>query len=82
MLPTISQDDAVLAMKLDQSNVHNITTGDIIVYFHEGEKICHRVYEVYPGEGFHTKGDARSAPDTYMVKYEDIYAIALCIFPL
>lgn len=79
MLPTISQDNPVLAIKIDKEYISHIAEGDIIVFFRGDEKICHRVHSVLP-EGLQTKGDANTATDSRLVRANDLYALVLCVF--
>lgn len=79
MFPTIRPGDTVLSVSTDLYGVENITSGNIIVFYSNGDKVCHRVTDVRP-DGLTTKGDGNDNPDNWIVHREDILGVVIGIF--
>lgn len=68
MEPTLSVGDVILVSMKDAEKV---SEGDVIVFWHEGMLVAHRVVEKVPG-GYKTKGDALEEPDPFIVPSETV----------
>lgn len=67
MYPTISDGDYIVV----DVTPEKIEIGDIIVYVHGDEFICHRIIAITK-EGYILKGDNNRIPDPWIVKEEQI----------
>ena len=74
MEPYLSTGDIIAMVKIAPEEIQ---VGDVIGFKVEGmdTPVCHRVYEmvdIEQGGGFITKGDANEAPDSWVVKPENL----------
>ena len=64
---------------VDESNISNIQSGDIIVYYANEKVICHRVIHIIKAKNsdvfYKTKGDNCPNPDPFAVRLEQIIGI-------
>jgi len=67
MYPTIRDGDYIIV----DVTPERIELGDVIVYIHGNEFICHRVIAITK-EGYILKGDNNPIPDPWIVKREQI----------
>ena len=62
---------------VDESNISNIQSGDIIVYYANEKVICHRVIHIIKAKNsdvfYKTKGDNCPNPDPFAVRLEHGY---------
>lgn len=79
MSPTISPGDQAISVSAERYGIENITKGTIIVYKRGDSLICHRVYSVH-SDGFYTKGDANSSPDSSYVYHSEVQSVVIAIF--
>lgn len=83
MEPYLSTGDMIAMVKIAPEDVQ---VGDVIGFNVEGmdTPVCHRVYEVVDieqGGGFITKGDANEAPDSWVVKPENLIGRVVFYLP-
>ena len=58
MFPTIHKGDVIQVGPADR-----ITAGDVVVFHHTGEIVCHRITGIGPGDGIRTQGDQATGQD-------------------
>ena len=79
MEPTLKKGDLILMTPI----FFDLKKGDIIVFYSNGEWVCHRIYSEISG-GFITKGDNNIATDQQsgkdLVKKEDIAGKVIVVF--
>ena len=67
MYPIINDGDYIII----DVTPEDLKVGDVIVYYHDGELIGHRIIGVLDG-GFITKGDNNRYPDPWIVKKNQV----------
>jgi signal peptidase I len=58
MFPAIHKGDVIEVGPIDR-----IAAGDVVVFHHTGELVCHRVIDIGPGDDIHTQGDQATRHD-------------------
>ncbi|MDD3199871.1 MAG: signal peptidase I [Eubacteriales bacterium] len=86
MQPLIYPGDVILLEQIrSEEQVRNLEVGDIIQFQREEILITHRIIEIEEDKlknlTFHTKGDNNSAPDSQVVKANDIRGIYSHVIP-
>ncbi|MGI9601057.1 MAG: signal peptidase I [Acidimicrobiales bacterium] len=76
MEPAIRQGDVLLVTPIEEPAAQN----SIITFERDGELVTHRVFAVN-SEGYITKGDANSTPDTEVVSFEDARGVTRLVVP-
>lgn len=75
MAPIFERGDVVIFKKLGESGVKEIHKDSIIIYEIEEQNIAHRIVDIIDENNtvlYRTKGDSNNAPDTKLVKIEQI----------
>ena len=78
MIPTYKRGDVVIFKKMNNYELSNISQNSIIVYTKDDKNIAHRVVNIVKIEDrvlYQTKGDSNNAPDTDLVRIEQIKGV-------
>ena len=78
MIPTYKRGDVVIFKKMNNYELSNISQNSIIVYTKDDKNIAHRVVNIVKTEDrvlYQTKGDSNNAPDTDLVRIEQIKGV-------
>ncbi len=85
MEPMMKPGDVILVQKIvDMERINNLKVGDVVQFRRSSILISHRITEVKEDEEgirYCTKGDNNSAPDTDLVKPEDIKGTIVYVVP-
>ncbi len=84
MVPTFSRGAVVISVNVDNEGMHKLKVGDILHYKAENGEVIHRIIDIKEENGkllFQTQGDNNNAPDTNLVKEEQIIGYVKVYIP-